>query len=97
MKSASHLPLTPPAGPISGRPRRSPRTALAELGDVLWLSYYHLIDRWRRTRLDEFVARPVHTIDLATLDGHRLTLPARRDRSEVRVLHLDDHIPDRVR
>lgn len=69
----------------------------SHLGDVLWLSYYHLTDRWRRTRLDEFAARPVHTIDLAALDGHRLTSPARRDRSAVRVLHLDEHIPDRVR
>jgi hypothetical protein len=70
---------------------------LAELGDALWLSYHHLVDRWRRTRLDEFVSRPVHTVNLATLDGHRLTVPARQGRVEVRVLHLDGHLPDRVR
>lgn len=88
MMSASHLPIAPPAHPASDRPRRSPRTVLAELGDALWLSYYHLADRWRRARLDGFVSRPVHTIDLAALDGHRLT---------VRVLHLDGQVPDRVR
>jgi hypothetical protein len=74
-----------------------PRTALAELGDVLWLSYYHLVARSRRTRLDGFVARPVHTVDLATLDAHRLTLPARRERAEVHVLRLDGHLPHRSR
>lgn len=95
--SASHLPATPPAVPSSERPRRSPHTVLAELGDVLWLSYYHLVGSWRRTRLDGSVSRPVHTIDLATLDGHRLTVPARQDRVEVRVLHLDGHLPDRPR
>jgi hypothetical protein len=94
MMSASHLPIAPP---VSERPRRSPRTMLAEVGDVLWLSYYHLVDQWRRTRLDGFVARPVHTVDLATLDGHRLTLPPHRDRAEVRVLRLDGHLQDRVR
>ncbi|SMC94853.1 hypothetical protein [Lentzea albidocapillata] len=94
MMSASHLPIAPPADPISERPRR---TTLTDLGDVLWLSYYHLIDRWRRTRLDGFVSRPVHTIDLATVDGHRLTLPTRRDRVEVRVLRLRRQVPDRAR
>jgi hypothetical protein len=95
MKSASHVLITPPAGPASERPRSSPRTVLAELGDVLWLSYYHLVDQWHRTRFDGFVSRPVHAIDLATLDGHRLTVPARQDRGEVRVLHLDGHLPGR--
>jgi hypothetical protein len=95
MMSASHLPIAPPADPASERSRRSPRTVLAEVGDVLWLSYYHLVARWRRTQLDGFVARPVHTIDLATLDGHRL--PQHRNRVEVRVLHLDGRAPDRVR
>lgn len=94
MMSASHLPIAPPANPDSGRPRRSPRTVLAEVGDVLWLSYYHLMAQWRRTRLDGFVARPVHTIDLAALDGHRLTLPAHR--VEVHVLRLDGHVQGRV-
>lgn len=97
MMSASHLPTAPPAVPSSERPRRSPRTLLAELGDVLWLSYYHLAAGWRRTRLEGFVARPVHTIDLATLDGHRLTVPARQGPVAVHVLHLDGHLPHRVR
>ena len=97
MMSASHLPIAPPAVPSSERPRRSPRTVLDELGDALWLSYYHLVGSWRRTRLDGFVSRPVHTIDLATLDGHRLTLPARRDQAEVHVLRLDGHLPHRSR
>ncbi len=44
-----------------------PRTALAELGDVLWLSYYHLVGRPRRTQLDGFVSRPVRAL---RLDGH---------------------------
>ena len=97
MTSAPHFPIAPPADPASERPRRSPRTLLAELGDVLWLSYYHLVDRWHRTRLDGFAARPVHTIELSTLDRHRHAPPARRDRVEVRVLRLDGHLPDRVR
>ena len=97
MMSAPHLPIAPPAGPAAERPRRSPRTMLTELGDVLWLSYYHLVDQLHRTRLDGFVSRPVRPIDLATLDGHRLTVPARQDRVGVRVLHLDGHLPDRPR
>ncbi len=96
MMRAAHLSVAPPANPASGCGRRSPRTVLAELGDVVWLSYYHLVDRWRRTRLDGFISRPVHTIDLATLDGHRRTVPARQGRVAVHVLHLDGHLPDRV-
>lgn len=98
MMSASHLPIAPPADPDSERTRRSPRALLAELGDVLWLSYYHLIGRRRRTRLDGFVSRPAHTIDLATLDGHRITLPvAHREQVEMRRLSLRGHIPDQAR
>ncbi|WP_434446787.1 hypothetical protein [Lentzea sp. E54] len=93
MMSASHLPIAPTARPVSKRSRQSPRALLAELGDVLWLSYYHLVDRWRRSQLDGFVARPVRTIDLATLDGHRLTLPARPNRAEVHVLSLPAPVP----
>ena len=83
MMSASHP---------SARPRRA---LLAELGDALWLSYYRLIGR--RSRLDGFVLRPVHTIDLATLDGHRLTLPVRQKQVEMRRLSLHGHIPDQAR
>jgi hypothetical protein len=92
--SASHLPTAPPADPASRRPRRA---LLAELGDALWLSYYHLADRWRRTQLDGFVSRPVRTIDLTLLDGHRITLPARREHVEMRRLSLHGHIPDQAR
>ena len=70
---------------------------LAELGDALWLGYYRLIGRHRRTRLDGSVSRRVHTIDLPTLDGHRLTLPVRRNRVEMRRLSLRGHIPDQAR
>ncbi len=97
MTSASHFPITPPTEPVPERPRRSPRTLLAELGDALWLSYYHLAVRWRRTRLDGFVARPVHTIDLTTLDGHRITLPVRQKQVEMRRLSLHGHIPEQTR
>ncbi len=89
--SASHLPSAPPA------PERPRRALLAELGDALWLSYYHLADRWRRSQLDGFVSHPVRTIDLTTLDGHRITLSARREHVEVRRLSLHGHIPDQVR
>jgi hypothetical protein len=95
--SASHLPIAPSTDPVSGRPRRSPRTLLAELGDALWLSYYHLAHRWRRTQLDGSVPRPVHTIDLTTLDGHRVRLPVRRKQVEMRRLSLHGHIPDQAR
>jgi hypothetical protein len=91
MMSAPHLPI---AAPTSERPRRA---LLAELGDALWLSYYHLVNRWRRTRLDGFISRPVRTIDLTTLDGHRITLPARREHVEMRRLSLHGHIPDQAR
>ncbi|MGW6929716.1 hypothetical protein ACWGE0_06570 [Lentzea sp. NPDC054927] len=97
MMSASHLPIAPSTEPVSERLRRSPRTLLAELGDALWLSYYHLADRWRRTQLDGFVSHPVRTIDLTTLDGHRITLPARREHVEMRRLSLHGHIPDQAR
>jgi hypothetical protein len=92
--SASHLPIAPPAGPPSERPRR---TLLTELRDTLWLSYYHLAARWRRTQLDGFAPRRVRTIDLTTLDGHRVTPPARREHVEVRRLSLHGHIPDQAR
>ncbi len=94
MMSASHLPIAPPASPAAKRPRHA---LLTELGDALWLSYYHLIGLGRRARLDGFVSRPVHTIDLATLDGHRITLPAPREHAEMRRLSLHGHIPDQAR
>lgn len=94
MMSASHL---PPTEPVSEQPRRSPRTLLAELGDALRLSYHHLAARWRRTRLDGSVSRPVHTIDLTTLDGHRITPPVRQEQVEMRKLSLHGHIPEQVR
>ncbi|MDX8050566.1 hypothetical protein SK571_14340 [Lentzea sp. BCCO 10_0798] len=97
MMSASHLPIAPPADPISERSRRTPRTALTDLGDVLWLSYHHLVGHWRRTQLDGFVSQPVRTIDLAAVDGHRRTPSARRDRVQVRVLRLRGHLPDQGR
>lgn len=97
MMSASHLPLAPSTDPVARRPRRSPRTLLAELGDALWLSYYHLAYGWRRAQLDGSVARPVHTIDLTTLDGHRITLPVRQKQVEMRRLSLHGHIPDQAR
>ena len=94
MMSASHLSIAPPADQSPERPRRA---LLAELGDALWLSYYHLADRWRRTQLDGFVSRPVRTIDLTTLDGHRITLPAPRKHVEMRRLSLHGHIPNQAR
>jgi len=48
-------------------------------------------------QLDGFVPRPVRTIDLTTLDGHRITLPARREHVEVRRLSPHGHIPNQAR
>lgn len=97
MTSASHLPIAPPSGFASERSRRSPRTSLAELVGVLRLGYYHLVDRWRRIRLDGHVSRPVHTIDLTALDGHHHTVPVRTGQAEVHVLSLRGSPPHRSR
>lgn len=97
MTSASHLPSAPPSGFASERSRRSPRTLLADLGGVLWLGYYHVVDRWRRIRLDGNVSRPVHTIDLAALDGRRRAVPVRTGQAEVHVLSLRCSLPHRSR
>ncbi|WP_143466561.1 hypothetical protein [Lentzea kentuckyensis] len=97
MMSASHLPISPPSGYASERSRLSPRTLLADLGGVLWLGYYHLVDRWRRIRLDGKVSRPVHTIDLAMLGGHRRAVPVRSGHAEVHVLSLRRSLAHRSR
>ncbi|MCX2946704.1 hypothetical protein [Lentzea sp. NEAU-D7] len=94
MMSASHLPVAPAADPI---PERRWRTALTGLGDVLRLSYHHLVDHWRRTQLDGFVSQPVRAIDLAAAEKHRRTPSSRRARVEVRVLRLRGHDPDQGR
>lgn len=97
MTSASHLPVAPPSGSSSERARRSPRTSLAELGGALWLGYYHLVDRWRRIRLDGQISRPVHTVDLTALDGRRRAVPVHPGQAEVHVLSLRGSLPHRSR
>lgn len=93
MTSASHL------RPAPATPRHSAHTALAGLGDSMWLSYYHLIDNWRRPQRDGFIARPVHTIDLAALDEHRITLsavPSDHSPSALRRITTDSGTRDHV-
>ncbi|ANZ40525.1 hypothetical protein BBK82_35495 [Lentzea guizhouensis] len=89
--------MAPPSGFASERPRRSPRAVLAGLDDVLWLGYHHLVERWRRIRLDGHVSRPVHTIDLTALDGRHRSVPVCTDQAEVHVLSLRGPLPHRSR